>query len=367
MNPVNPLRDVSDMDDVNDVNGVERAELARLLPSPGEPLLSEDRLARLEDHLVQELTGEATVRITGTRGTTAGTRPRRRFAVVALPLGVAAAVLATVIATGVVGRGSPADDDQDAAGLLRRVATAATHGKPTPVRDDQFLYITTQGVSRVSASSAGGGESADDAKNAKGDSGSKGESGSKTDYPFRRTDWISVDGSRNGLARTTWLEGQPLPRGMNGEVIDDPLARSTDDVETMTLTADPDNSYYDELRALPTDPDELYEKVWADTRGQGPTHEEAAMEYITTMLRGAQLLPELNGALFRVAAKISGVRVVEKAEDAVGRQGVGLAFGEVDHPDVWVFDRESLKYLGSNDEALLEVGVVDKKGQEPTD
>lgn len=310
---------------------------------------------------MQELTGEATVRITGTRGPEAGRRTRRRFAVVALPLGVAAAVLATVVATGVVGRGS-ADDDQDAAGLLRRVATAATDGEPTPVRDDQFLYIATQGVSRVSAASAGGGESAEDAKRAKD------ELGSKTDYPFRRTDWISADGSRNGLARTTWLEGQPLPRDMNGEVVDDPLARSTDDVEYMTLTADPKHSsYYDELRALPTDPDKLYEKVWAETRGQGPTHEEAAMEYITTMLRGAQLLPELNGALFRVAAKISGVRVVEKAEDAVGRQGVGLAFGEARHPDVWVFDQDSFKYLGTDDEALLEVGVVDKKGQEPTD
>lgn len=84
-------------------------------------------------------------------------------------------------------------------------------------------------------------------------------------------------------------------------------------------------------------------------RGHGIHHDLAQRA-------GAQLLSELNGALFRVAAKISGVRVVEKVEDAVGREGVGLAFGEVDHPDVWVFDRESLKYMGSDDEALLEVG-----------
>ena len=360
---MNPLNNANHLHNANPVHDAERAELARLLPSPGEPLLSDDRLARLEDHLMQELTGEATVRITGTRAPETGRRTRRRFAVVALPLGVAAAVLATVVATGVVGQGS-ADDDQDAAGLLRRVATAATDGEPTPVRDDQFLYIATQGVSRGSAASAGGGQSTDRGK--EGKEGKDGP-GSETDYPFRRTDWISADGSRNGLARTTWLEGQPLARDMNGEVVDEPLARSMDDVEYMTLGADRDHSYYDELRSLPTDPDKLYDKVWAETRGQGPTHEEAAMEYITTMLRGAQLLPELNGALFRVAAKISGVRVVEKAEDAVGREGVGLAFGEADHPDVWVFDKNTFKYLGTDEEALLEVGVVDKKGQELKD
>lgn len=96
---------------------------------------------------MQELTGEVTVRITGTREPTARTRTRRRFAAVTLPLGVAT-VLATAVATGLVDRG-PADDE-DVAGLLQRVAGAATEGEPTPVRDDQFLCIRTQGVSKVS-------------------------------------------------------------------------------------------------------------------------------------------------------------------------------------------------------------------------
>ncbi|UUU24223.1 CU044_5270 family protein [Streptomyces sp. DSM 40750] len=335
------------------MNPVEREELARLLPSPGDPLLSDDRLTRLEDHLMQEITGEATVRITGARTSedrTAGGRPartrRRRFALVAMPLGMAAAVLATVIGTGVIGRGPTVEED--AAGLLKRIATAATDGEPTPVRDDQYLYIRTQGTSRDSAAALEGGKNA------------------KTEYPYRRTDWISVDGKRKGFARTNWLEGPPIARGMNGEVIEDPLANSTENIEDMTLSADPDNSYH-ELRELPTDPDRLYDKVWAATSGQGPTHEEAALEYITTMLDEAQLLPDLNGALFHVAAEIPGVRIVEEAKDAVGREGVGLAFGEGDDRAVWVFDRESLKYLGSESQALLEVGVVDKVGQTPAD
>ncbi|UUU31663.1 CU044_5270 family protein [Streptomyces sp. CA-210063] len=335
------------------MNPVEREELARLLPSPGDPLLSDDRLARLEDHLRQEITGEATVRITGARTSTdgvpgartAGARPsltRRRFALVAMPLGVAAAVLATVIATGVVGRGPTVDEE--AAGLLKRIATVATDGEPTPVRADQYLYIRTQG------------------KTSDFQYTMEGEKIATPEYTYRRTDWISADGKRKGLARTTWLDGQPIPQGMPDEEIMKRLEKPTED---MTLSADPDNSFYHELRALPTDPDKLYDKVWADTSGQGPTHEWAALEHIETMLDGAQLLPDLNGALILVAAEIPGVRIVETAKDAVGREGIGLAFGEGDDRTVWVFDRESLKYLGSDSQALLEVGVVDKVGEKP--
>lgn len=360
------------------MNPVEREELARLLPSPGDPLLSDDRLARLEDHLRQEITGEATVRITGARTPgerTAGGRPsrsRRRFVLVAMPLGVAAAVLATVIATGAIGRGPTAEEE--AAGLLKRIASAATAGEATPVREDQYLYIRTQGTMTdpgtamedvvENAESAKSTESTENTKSAAGKAGETGKAGAEKEYPYRRTDWIAADGERDGLARTTWPEGQPIPEGLPDGALKKRMQATTED---MTLSADPEHSFYHRLRALPTDPDKLYDKVWAETSGQGPTHEEAALEYITTMLDGAQLLPELNGALFRVAAMVPGVRVVEAAKDAAGREGVGLAFGEGDDRAVWVFDRESLKYLGSEHQALLEVGVVDKVGDTPKD
>lgn len=355
----------------------EREELAQLLPSPGDPLLSDDRLARLEDHLRQEITGEATVRITGARTpgerATGGrpSRTRRRFVLVAMPLGVAAAVLATVVATGAIGRGPTGDEE--AAGLLKRIATAATAGEATPVREDQYLYIRTQGTMTdpgtamedvfENAESAKNTNSATDETDERDETGKAGETGAKKEYPYRRTDWIAADGEREGLARTTWPEGQPIPEGLTDGALMKQMQATTED---MTLSADPDHSFYHRLRALPTDPDKLYDEVWAETSGQGPTHEEAVLEYITTLLDGAQLLPELNGALFRVAAMVPGVRVVEAAKDAAGREGVGLAFGEGDDREVWVFDRESLKYLGSERQALLDVGVVDKVGDKPT-
>ncbi|MGW0845008.1 CU044_5270 family protein [Streptomyces sp. NPDC002787] len=345
------------------MNPMEREELARLLPSPGDPLLPDDRLSRLEDHLMQEITGEATVRITGGRTSESdesvlsrpsrsplsylSSRSRRRFVVVAMPLGVAAAVLATVVVTGLAGRGPTVDEE--AAGLLKRIATVTTEGRATPVRDDQYLYIRTQGTARDGVTVVDGEWKTPE---------------NPKEYSYRRTDWISVDGKRKGLARTTWLGGRPSLEGLPDELVKKRLESPTED---MTLYADPNNSYYDQLEALPTDPDKLYDKVWAATTGQGPTHEWAAMEYIGTMLDGAQLLPELNGALYRAAARVPGVRVVDNAEDAAGREGIGLVFGEGDDRDVWVFDKKTLKYLGSDSRALLEVAVVDKMEQTPTD
>lgn len=48
-----------------------------------------------------------------------------------------------------------------------------------------------------------------------------------------------------------------------------------------------------------------------------------------------------------------------------GRPGIGLSYGERDDRTVWVFDRNSLAFLGSTDEALLDVGVTDETGETP--
>jgi hypothetical protein len=83
------------------------------------------------------------------------------------------------------------------------------------------------------------------------------------------------------------------------------------------------------------------------------------------MLDEATLLPEAGAALYRAAAKIPGVSVVEHAKDQAGRPGIGLSFKERDERHVWVFGKKTLDYLGSEKSALLNAGVVDKIGDEP--
>ncbi|ARX88305.1 hypothetical protein SMD44_07792 [Streptomyces alboflavus] len=114
------------------MNPTERQELAGLLPSPGAPVLSSDRMTQMEAHLMQEITKEAP----GPTPAPAGSgrvpprRLRRRVALLAVPV-TAAAVLTTVLTVGGDGPARPATDSE-AVALLDRIAkvTAAKNAPP---------------------------------------------------------------------------------------------------------------------------------------------------------------------------------------------------------------------------------------------
>ncbi|MGY1495130.1 CU044_5270 family protein [Streptomyces sp. QTS52] len=314
------------------MNPEEREELARLLPTPGEPVLTIDRHNLLKDHLMRELTKE--VQDTQETATPASPRsresaPRRRFAMIGVPLATAAAV-ATAVVVGSVGSGTPTTD-QEAVDLLNRIATVAAAKKSVTVRDDQYIYVNIQGSLEIT-----------DVE----DSGTQ---------IYRRSNWTAVNGKRSGLARITVLSGPNLPGSRTPKGV----------AEDMRLSADPNVTTYRELEALPTDPDALLKKIYDDTKDKDSINRGAALEMIGDMLADATLLPEVDAALYRAAARIPGVSVVEKAKDIAGRPGIGLSFKDGDRHDTWVFDEQSLNYLGSDEVALLGAGVVDRIGETP--
>lgn len=317
---------------MNPVERAEREELARLLPSPGDPVLTSDRHDLLKDHLMTELTARAAqLPETATAPGRRTRAPRRRFAVVAVPLATAAAVVAAVL-TGAVGSRT-ATTDADAVGLLDRIAVAAAAKKAVPVRDDQYVYVRTQGSMKFSD---------DDVR------------------ILRETSWTAVDGERAGLRRVTVLVGPPFRSR-------DPFSSYSKGTHDMRLSPDPNVTTFRELQALPTDPDALLARIYAGTKGDERTRQGAVLEKIGDMLPDATLLPALDAALYRAAAKVPGVSVVTHAKDSTGRTGIGLSFNEKedDGPTVWVFDTDSLDFLGSADEALLDVGVADRPGETP--
>ncbi|MEU6148166.1 hypothetical protein ABZ848_48535 [Streptomyces sp. NPDC047081] len=67
------------------------------------------------------------------------------------------------------------------------------------------------------------------------------------------------------------------------------------------------------------------------------------------MLPDATLLPQLDAALYRAAAKIPGVLVVTRAKDYTDRSGIGLSFKESSGHTVWVYDKSPLDFLGPAD------------------
>ncbi|NEB00408.1 CU044_5270 family protein [Streptomyces sp. SID13726] len=294
------------------MNPEERETLSRLLPSPGEPVLTDDRHDRLQDHLLRELTTPAPVR-----------RPRRRFTLITVPVATAAIIAGALVAT----RTERPEPDPQAVAFLNRAAAVAATRKTVPVRDDQYVYVRTQGFMKFSD---------DDIRT------------------LREASWTAVDGEHTGLRRITVLNGPPSHAR-------DPFASYSKGTHDLRLNPDPNIPALRDLEELPTDPDKLLREI----RAENSSDPAQTLETIGDMLPDAALLPALNAALYRAAAKIPGVSLVPRAEDYAGRTGVGLTFKSRGDRTTWVFDAKSLDYLGSATEALLDVGVTDKPGEAP--
>ncbi|QNE74084.1 hypothetical protein F0344_05220 [Streptomyces finlayi] len=350
---------------------LDHAELAGLLPVPGDPVLSHDRMTMLEEHLMNEIqqaharksaqTGTSPLPDAGAgTETTAGTetrsgRPRgagRRAALIGV--GVAVAVLAGVAGVAqFTGQGrseaaGPPDESVPASvvqagqgttrGLTSTVAlisgAAAREKLPEP-KPDQFVYIKSQ-VSWLAES-----QDAD------------GKSETYVQKPHSRQVWMSPDGRRGWLIEpgsgTTSREGLTLDDNREA-----PAARPTLGAPS-----------YDYLKTLTTDPDELLKKIYRETKGQGNGPDQQAFTTIGDLVREQVMPAELTSALYRAAAKIPGVMVVEKTTDAVGRQGIAIARTDENSGDrsEWIFDPKTFSYLGERtvqmrDRSGIKAGTV---------
>ncbi|ROO51107.1 hypothetical protein EDC02_5971 [Micromonospora sp. Llam0] len=198
---------------------------------------------------------------------------------------------------------------EGAAALLDEIALVAATRDTGLVRPDQFIYVESQVADTYEAHNADTGE----------------------------TRLV-----RQGLhLRQVWLS----PDGHRGWLVDELN-------EPAGITLDSDVRHfgaYDRLATLPTDPDALLEWIYAETRGQGNHPDHQAFTTIGDLI-GEQYPPaELSAALYRAAAKIPGVLLVDDATDAIGRSGVAVARVEegTGVRNEWIFDREDHTFLGS--------------------
>lgn len=301
----------------------ERAELARLLPPPGDPVLSKDRHLLLKDAFLQQITEVPAA------------RSPRRFALLAVP--VAAAVLvAAIIGAAVLGRhrtggGAPsaspvvavaAGDASGVAPLMERMALMAGKEPPRPVGAGEYVYIKSRVAWLVFPKDVDGPQTA-------------GVDAQVLDQVHDRELWVPASQGSEGLIRE---------RG-----------------ETFGLSGASPNSRY---AGLPTDPAELLRTVYADTEGQGSGPDAAAFDFLGEALRESLLPPPVAAAIYRAAAKIPGVVLVADSVDAVGRHGIAVArtdeFGERQE---WIFDARTFAYLGERsylvrDTATAKAGML---------
>ncbi|WP_083983920.1 CU044_5270 family protein [Actinomadura hibisca] len=319
----------------------ELAELARLLPPPGDPELSDGRHHLLKEHLMLQIEEPAT----------APHRPkRRRFVLVAAPLAAAAVAAAGLFAIPHGDDTPPSSppaaesgDEASATVLLDRVSLVAARQPALSVGKNQFVYIK----SKVAWTAQEG-------------------NGPRILQPLREREvWKPQSPGKRGLLRTPNVKGKEPP-----------------------LIGTEEDMTYRKLTALPTEPGALLAGVYAKIPKSGKTADPAArnaaaFQELGHLLSEQILPPKLAAAVYRAAAKIPGVRVVPDSVDAAGRHGVAVALVAYGERSEWIFDKKTLTYLGERGymvedtkhakkgmttatTAVLQRGVVNKAGELPT-
>ncbi|WP_405004727.1 CU044_5270 family protein [Kitasatospora purpeofusca] len=355
------------------MNEHERAELARLLPPPARPELSSDRHRLLRGHLMSEIRDTKPARVR-----------RGKLGWVAIPALAGGLALAMVLPGGSDGAASKAPLAQQQSGqqvqgeqpaengsttlnvapvaavqLLTQAADTAA-GKPDPKPGkNQFVYVDSL------VSFAG--------TNANGET--------HVDKVHRRQIWLSVDGSQRGLLKEEGKFGKGEAAAKEG---DKRPAPSPDGGLWLDPTKKPSIGAptYNYLAGLPTDPDALLKKIYAETKGQGRTPDQEAFATIGDLLREQIAPPAVSAALYRAAAKIPGVTAVEDSVDASGRHGVAVAHVDSGVRTEWIFEPKTHEFLGEREvvvaegdfgkpgtvighTAVLGRSITDKPGDEP--
>ncbi|MDH6709424.1 hypothetical protein P3T27_006170 [Kitasatospora sp. MAA19] len=312
---------------------LDDAELKHLLPAAGAPAAPLGRQRQIEEFLMNEIT--RTPAPTPATPARPGARSRRRL-LIAVPATVAAfAFAATVAVTTFGGPGeTPGRGERVAAPVVQvvagsttglnsaveRISLAAAATPDLVLRPGQYVYIEST-VSHLAGSV---------------DAGS-GTSKVWVEKPHQRQIWHSADG------RTGWFaEEGKSPEG--GEALESGTGAY--------LNA----PSYDYLRTLPTDPQELLQKIYAETKGAGSGPDQEAFVTIADLIREQAVPGKLAAALYQAAARIPGVVLLDSATDAAGRTGIAIARTNTatGSRDEIIFDRSSYAFLGERSVQVTE-------------
>ncbi|HEX6857347.1 MAG TPA: CU044_5270 family protein [Streptosporangiaceae bacterium] len=127
------------------------------------------------------------------------------------------------------------------------------------------------------------------------------------------------------------------------------------------------------LQSLPTDPRVLLHRLRQVKTG-GLSPDAVVFGTIGDLIRESVLPPRLGAALYRAAALIPGVTVIQVATDAIGRPGVAVSLSVRGYQQEWIFDRRSCLLLGEREfmhgilvgkTAILSQAIVDRAGELP--
>ncbi|WP_327048386.1 CU044_5270 family protein [Microbispora sp. NBC_01189] len=331
------------------------------LPVPASSNLDADRFRILREHFMAEIVNDE--RRTSPAPRVFRTRPRPVLA--GLAAAAALAVGAAVLLAGAVPAATPEPGRRPAG---TSVAASRLAVVPLGAASSDDVSGQLERISLVAArSSAEGGR-----------------------YSYRRTQYaFAVPVREQTMPGEGPMEMQPMvrreiwveQRRFNGKglIIDNGRQEEYDQ-------GDVDYRHrYEELATLPTGPDKLLKAIYADPEtkeGDGTTRQQRAFDTIGTLLEQEVLPPALGAALYRTVARIPGVTIVDRSQDAAGREGIAVAREDKGARTEWIFDRTTLEYLGRRKvqtedtrwlkkgmllatTAVLDRAMVDKLGARP--
>jgi hypothetical protein len=252
-------------------------------------------------------------------------------------------VAVIVIAAGL--HGGPEQPVSAAAAVLQRAARAAqASGGPRELRPGEYWYVHSRETTNSAVFPSRNGR--------------RGHVLVIVDAltSYDRQDWIGVDergfyttriiGIKflSATAREQWeREGRPAPIGGQG---------------SSRLPANAFDRPYQQLLALPTNVDALYKVVKAEAgKGSPASRRHEMFTVIGDLLRNDPLPARVRAALYRVAGRIPGIRVLGLTEDGLGRPALAVALNDTlyGERDELLFDPHTANLLG-------ETSVVVKPG-----
>jgi len=268
---------------------------------------------------------------------------RRRFAIGGLSTVGAAALVATLVLTDVVGlAGWRGGADAAAAAVLHEASAAAITSVDPVLADGQYLRVNTRAVYGSYGESGYFQRLIDDTLYRPADSGD---------------DWVWVRGPQTVYATF----------GAESERLATEWARTKDEDDTFEngdLLRARAGAFYggesmvgdESLAALPRDPYRLLNYIYRTTLGAGPSPDTEALVFIADRLRSGVVPADLRAAMYQAAALIPGVTFVDDQATLDGRNGVSI--GRVE--DAWgvrfeiIIDRTTGQLVGEREVATRE-------------
>lgn len=246
---------------------------------------------------------------------------------------VAALLVLPVIAIGgnvLGGNGASAH----AAQVLNQAAQAASNAIDPPIRPDQYWKLTSKGSdldTTVSQQLAGG--------------------SSTYRVGTESITYLAADGNRPSWEVSknhTFAEHVAGARNPQEENAPTTTSSRTSNVAPNQIPASWQSPNPAFLAGLPRDTQDLRERLYADSEGQGSSPDGEALVYVADLLRSGMVPADLRAALYRVLTTVEGVEVTNDVVTVEGARGVSLGRteGEGGHRQEIVIDPATGAYLG---------------------